>query len=40
MADLVVEVWAGDVTNEAGAEVMSNRVEAVTSIEIIEHLQR
>ena len=40
MADLVVEVWAGDVTNEAGAEVMTNRVEAVTSIEIIEHLQR
>ena len=37
---LVVELWVGDVTDLAGAAVMESRVEAVTSIEIIEHLQR
>ena len=40
IADLVVELWTGDVTDSVGAAVMSNRVEAVTSIEIIEHLHR
>ena len=38
--DLVVQIWAGDVTDQAGAAVMEGRVEAVTSIEIIEHLHR
>ena len=38
--DLVLQIWAGDVTDQAGAAVMENRVEAVTSIEIIEHLHR
>ena len=40
LVDLVVELWVGDVTDLAGAAVMGSRVEAVTSIEIIEHLQR
>lgn len=39
-AELVVELWTGDVTDWAGALVMSDVVEAVTSIEIIEHLDR
>ena len=39
-ADLLVQIWAGDVTDQAGAAVLADRVEAVTSIEIIEHLQR
>ena len=39
-ADLLVQLWAGDVTDQAGAAVMEDRVEAVTSIEIIEHLHR
>ena len=39
-ADLLVQLWDGDVTDQAGAAVMEDRVEAVTSIEIIEHLQR
>ena len=39
-ADLLLQIWAGDVTDQTGAAVMENRVEAVTSIEIIEHLHR
>ena len=39
-ADLEVQIWVGDVTDQAGAAVMENRVEAVTSIEIIEHINR
>ena len=37
--DFVLEIWHGDVTDGAGAEVMRGRVEAVTSIELIEHLE-
>ena len=37
--DFVLELWHGDVTDGAGAEVMRGRVEAVTSIELIEHLE-
>ena len=39
-ADLKVHIWVGDVTDQAGAAVMENRVDAVTSIEIIEHINR
>ena len=39
-ADLLVQLWDGDVTDQVGAAVMEDRVEAVTSIEIIEHLER
>ena len=39
-ANFLVELWHGDVTNWAdfGGENMTNRAEAVTSIELIEHL--
>ena len=37
--DFVLELWHGDITDGAGAEVMRGRVEAVTSIELIEHLE-
>ena len=37
--DFVLEIWHGDVTDGAGAEVTRGRVEAVTSIELIEHLE-
>ena len=37
--DFVLELWHGDMTDGAGAEVMRGRVEAVTSIELIEHLE-
>jgi len=36
--ELVLEVWWGSVGDRASAGVMTGRVEAVTSIEIIEHL--
>ena len=37
--NFLIELWHGDVTDWAGAGVMENRVEIVTSIELIEHLQ-
>ena len=37
--DFVLEIWHGDLTDGAGAEVTRGRVEAVTSIELIEHLE-
>ena len=37
--DFLLELWHGDVTDGAGAGVMRGRVEAVTSIELIEHLE-
>ena len=36
---LLLELWSGDVTDNDGARVMEERVEAVTSIELIEHLE-
>jgi len=36
--ELVLEVWWGSVGDRVSAGVMTGRVEAVTSIEIIEHL--
>jgi len=38
--DLLVELWEGDVTywEDFAGEVMKNRTEVVTSIELIEHL--
>ena len=39
-SDLLVELWEGDVTywEDFAGEVMKNRTEVVTSIELIEHL--
>ena len=36
--DFVLELWHGDMTEGARAEVMRGRVEAVTSIDLIKHL--
>jgi len=38
--ELCLEVWWGSVGDRLGAKVMSGRFEAVTSIEIIEHLDK
>ena len=37
-AELLLEVWWGSVGDRESARVMSGRVQAVTSIELIEHL--
>lgn len=36
--ELLMEVWWGSVGDRASARIMSGRVQAVTSIELIEHL--